>query len=392
MKSRTKTGLEVLQTNGFAQVRGERLGLLAHPASVNGKLLHAVDILKGRPSVRLLKLFGPQHGLRGETQDNMIEWQDYKDPLTKIPVHSLYGKTRRPTGPMLSGLDTLVIDLQDVGSRYYTFIWTMFLCLQACAQYKKRVLVLDRPNPINADTREGPLLETAWTSFVGLKPLPVRHGLTIGEIARYLNKEYDLGADLTVIWMQNYKRRMWFDETGLPWVPPSPNMPLLETALVYPGMCLLEGTNLSEGRGTTRPFEIFGAPFIEPHRLVAELAARRLPGVLWRPLHFQPAFQKWAGQLCGGAQIHVTDKKIFRPVLTATTILATVARLHKRHFKWRRPPYEYERKKLPIDILAGSPAFRKSINAGKDPRALAQNWAKDLQKFSNRIKRYLRYE
>ena len=304
--AKVKTGLDVLIDSRCALLRGERVGLLCHPASVDGRLRHAAPLLKEN-GADLRRLFGPQHGLRGETQDNMVEWRGFTDPLTGLPVHSLYGDHRKPTAGMLDGIDVLVVDLQDVGARYYTFVWTLLLCLEACAETGKRVVVLDRPNPLGGD-REGNVLDPAWRSFVGLAPIPMRHGLTIGELALCFRDFFDLLVELVVVPMAGWRPGMYFDETGLPWVMPSPNMPTLDTAVVYPGMCLLEGTELSEGRGTTRPFEICGAPYIDPYRFAAAMMSHRLPGCVFRPLHFEPTFQKYAGELCGGVQIHVTDR------------------------------------------------------------------------------------
>lgn len=338
-------------------LRGARLGALLHPASVGNNWRHASAILEELDGTlfRLAAFFGPQHGFLGQTQDNMIEWQSYEHPRLGIPVHSLYGEVREPTRAMLENLEVLLIDLQDVGARYYTFIWTMFLCLRACARSGLRAVVLERPNPLNGLTTEGPMLDPAYRSFVGLHPLPVRHGQTIGELARRFQEEAFPQLDLTVLPMQNWERAMWFDQTGLPWVMPSPNMPTLATATVYPGMCLLEGTNISEGRGTTRPFEIFGAPFIDAELLVRELNARKLPGVHFRALWFQPAFQKFAGELCGGAQLHVLARDQFEPFRTGIEIIRTIRRLYANSFAWKQPPYEYEREKLPIEVLLGGP-------------------------------------
>ena len=283
----------------------------------------------------------------------MVEWKSYEHPQLGIPVFSLYGENREPTPEMLEGLDVLLIDLQDIGARYYTFIWTMFLCLRACEKSGVPVVVLDRPNPINGLTREGPMLDPNYRSFVGLHPLPVRHGLTIGELAELFQKEAFPQCKLTVLPMKGWERAMWFDETSLPWVMPSPNMPSVETATVYPGMCLLEGTNISEGRGTTRPFELFGAPFIEAEKLSRELNQLRLPGVHFRENWFQPTFQKFAGQTCGGAQLHVTDRNRFTPYRTAIEIIRTIRRMYGDSFQWKQPPYEYEFERLPIEILLG---------------------------------------
>jgi len=387
-----KTGLDLIQREGFARLAGQRVGLLVHPAAVDRRLAHAAAIFHAAGEVDLRCLFGPQHGLHGETQDNMIEWEGFTDPVTGLRVLSLYGRNRRPTGEQLAGIDTLVIDLQDVGTRCYTFIWTVLLCLEACAEAGKRVLVLDRPNPIGGSEREGAILDPEFSSFVGLAPIPLRHGLTIGELALYFRRRFALDVQLEVVRMEGWRRALWFEQTGLPWVMPSPNMPTVETALVYPGMCLLEGTELSEGRGTTRPFEIFGAPFIDPERLVARLQAFRLPGAVFRPLHFEPTFQKHASRVCGGAQIHVTDRHWFRPVLTAVSILAVIRELWPDDLQWKQPPYEYETEKLPLDILAGGAWLREGIEAAREPGQMAAGWQVGLDGFAREIGELLRYE
>ena len=363
MPDKVKTGLDLIIRKWPKALGGARIGLVVHPASVNHRLQHAAAICLDSRKFRLSAYFGPQHGIRGETQDNMIEWEGFRDTATGLPVFSLYGKARKPTPSMLSDLDVMVIDLQDVGSRYYTFIWTMALIMQACRDAGKPVVVLDRPNPIGGHLLEGPVLDPRYSSFVGLYPLPVRHGMTIGEIALYLASLYT-GLELRVIPMEGWRRRMWFDNTGLPWVLPSPNMPTADTALVYPGMCLLEGTNLSEGRGTTRPFEVFGAPFINPDLLAKRLSGFKLPGVFFRPLYFIPTFQKHTGKLCGGAQIHVTDRERFRPFRTGVGIIKAVFDLYGKDFSWKSPPYEYEENLIPIDILAGTDRLRKDMEAG----------------------------
>ena len=339
------------------KLRGVRLGALLHPASVSATFAHAAHILEHKQGelFRLRALFGPQHGYLGQTQDNMVEWQSYEHPRLRIPVHSLYGEQREPTQAMLESIDALLIDLQDVGARYYTFIWTMFLCMRACEQCGVDVIVLDRPNPITGMAVEGPRLDPAYRSFVGLHPLPIRHGRTIGELAALFRDEAFPQCRLTVLPMKGWDRAMWFDQTGLPWVMPSPNMPSLETATVYPGMCLLEGTNVSEGRGTTRPFELFGAPFINAEAVARELNQVGLPGVHFRENWFQPTFQKFAGEICGGAQLHVTDRNRFTPFQTGIEIIRTIRRMYHDSFLWKEPPYEYEYKRLPIEVLLGGP-------------------------------------
>ncbi len=337
--------------------RGVRIGALLHPASVSSKLEHASQILERHNGdlFGLAAFFGPQHGFLGQTQDNMIEWDGYEHPRLHIPVDSLYGEHREPTSEMLDALDVLLVDLQDIGSRYYTFIWTLYLCMRACQRHGIAVVVLDRPNPINGVTTEGPVLDPTYKSFVGMHPIPVRHGRTIGELAQQFRDEAFPNCQLIVLPMENWQRAMWFDQTGLQWVMPSPNMPALDSATVYPGMCLLEGTNISEGRGTTRPFEIFGAPFIDAEKLCGELNSLRLPGVFFRGNYFQPTFHKFGGELCGGAQIHVTDRNAFRPFQTGLEIIRAIRKSYPDQFAWKQPPYEYETEKLPIEILLGGP-------------------------------------
>ena len=386
------TGLDQVERLWPRDLRGARVGLVAHPASVDRTLGHAVDVFRRAKKFRLSALFGPQHGIYGQTQDNMVEWEGFRDRVTGLPVYSLYGKVRKPTPPMLKDIDVLVVDLQDVGSRYYTFIWTLDLCMQACREAGKSVVVLDRPNPLGGTLTEGPVLRPGFRSFVGLRPLPVRHGMTIAEIGHYLEDKYHPGVHYRVVPLKGWKRRHWFDAARLPWVIPSPNMPTPDTALVYPGMCLLEGTNLSEGRGTTRPFEIFGAPFIHAETIAKLLREFRLPGVVFRPLSFEPTFQKHAGLLCGGVQLHVTDREKFRPFRTGVAVLKAVHNTYPRDFAWKQPPYEYEEIKMPIDILAGSEQLRKDIESWKDLREMEAWWKEELKAFEKIRKKYLIYK
>ena len=391
-KKAVRTGLDLAERLWPKDLNGARVGLVVHPASIDLWLDHAVAVCSRSKKFKLSALFGPQHGIFGQTQDNMIEWEGFRDPATGLPVYSLYGRTRKPAPAALAELDALVIDLQDVGSKYYTFIWTLELCMQACHEAGKTVVVLDRPNPIAGHLVEGPVQKTEYASFVGLRPLPVRHGMTIGEIGLYLCAEFYHGLDCRVVAMEGWKRKQWFDQTGLPWVLPSPNMPTLDTALVYPGMCLLEGTNLSEGRGTTRPFEIFGAPFLRPDTLVSLLNDFKLPGVLFRPLSFQPTFQKHSGAVCGGAQIHVTDRETFRPFKTGVAILKAIHNTWPRDFAWKQPPYEYEEVNMPIDILAGSDRLRKDIESWKKLGEMEAWWREETKAFEKTRKQYLIYK
>jgi uncharacterized protein YbbC (DUF1343 family) len=387
-----QTGLDIFERQWPKKLKDSRVGLLMHPASVNKRLEHAIDLFKKSKKFQLTALFGPQHGIYGETQDNMIEWEGFSDLHTGLPVFSLYGCTRKPEPSMLEDIDVIVIDLQDVGARYYTFVWTMENCMQACMEMNKSLIILDRPNPIGGHKIEGPVLEKAYASFVGQRPLPIRHGMTTGEIGNFLRNEFYPSLDFHVIYIQGWKRKMWFDETGLPWVMPSPNMPTPDTATVYPGICLLEGTNISEGRGTTRPFEIFGAPVIEPGLLVKQLKEFDLSGVIFRPLYFQPTFQKHAGKVCGGAQLYVAQRESFKPFKTGVAILKAVHNLYPEHFSWRQPPYEYETEKLPIDILAGTDKLRKDIEKGEKLDRMEEWWQEECNQFDKVIrKKYLIY-
>ena len=390
-KKHTLSGLDLIEKAWPRDLRGARVGLVVHPASMNRRLEHAVPICARSKKFKLAALFGPQHGILGQTQDNMIEWEGFSDPATGLPIYSLYGRTRKPRPEMLAHIDALVIDLQDVGSRYYTFIWTLELCMQACKEAGKTVVVLDRPNPLGGQVTEGPLLQNEFASFVGLRPLPVRHSMTIGEIGAYLHHTFHPELDYRVIAMEGWKRNLWFDQTGLPWVMPSPNMPFLDTAIVYPGMCLFEATNLSEGRGTTRPFEIFGAPFIHADTIVGVLKEAKLPGVVFRPLSFLPTFQKHANILCHGAQIHVTDREKFRPFKTGVAILKAIHNTYPRDFAWKQPPYEYEEINLPIDILAGTSRLRKEIESWKDLNEMEKWWKEEARAFEKIRKKHLLY-
>jgi uncharacterized protein YbbC (DUF1343 family) len=385
------TGLDVLEEMKFRQIRGSKVGLVVNPASVNRRLEHAADIFTRAEGLKMVSLFGPQHGITGTTQDNMIEWQGALDKRLGLPAHSLYGSHRKPTGEMLEGIDTLVLDLPDVGARYYTFNWTAKLCLEACAEKGIKMVVLDRPNPINGIQTEGPLLHCSYRSFVGLFEIPIRHGMTTGELLLMMNGEEKIGCNLEVIKARGWERKMWFDETGLPWVIPSPNMPTLDTAIVYPGMCLLEATNISEGRGTTRPFEICGAPYVNAHEMVNAMNEYKLPGVFFRPLQFEPTFQKHSGKTCGGFQIHVTDRESFRPMQTTVALLFSVKKLYPGYFEWKNPPYEYEYEKLPIDILWGDTSIREAVDGGGHYDEILEKMKRGDEDFKHLREKYLVY-
>jgi uncharacterized protein YbbC (DUF1343 family) len=393
MSYKVKTGLDLLEKAWPKSLKASNIGLLVHPASINSQLKHSVDICMQSKKFKVKTLFGPQHGIRGETQDNMIEWEGFNDKKTGIQVYSLYGKTRKALPDMLKNIDIIVIDLQDIGARYYTFVWTMALMMESCQQLKKTIVVLDRPNPIGGHIIEGPVLRPTYKSFVGLHKMPVRHGMSIAEIALYLNDHFYPKLDLHVIQMRGWKRTMWFDDTGLPWVFPSPNIPTINTASVYPGMCLLEGTNLSEGRGTTRPFEVFGAPFIDPFILVNKIQKFRLPGLFFRPMYFLPTFHKHAGKICGGSQIHIIDREKFKPFKTAVAILKSIYELYPNAFSWKNPPYEYEEKLLPIDILSGTDRLRKDIENSTKLGEIEAWWNNEITMFDKETRRkYLIYQ
>jgi uncharacterized protein YbbC (DUF1343 family) len=386
-----RTGLEVLRDRGFGPLRGLSVGLVAHPASVDAGLRHAAELLAAAPGVRLAVLFGPEHGLYGQDQD-LIGVPDQRDPLWGLPVHSLYGgsfDSLSPTDEQLRGLDALVIDLQDVGSRYYTFQATMLLCLEAASRRKLLTVVLDRPNPLGGEAVEGPALRPGFESFVGLHPIATRHGLTIGELARLYRAERGLSGELVVVPCEGWRRGMDFEATGLPWVLPSPNLPTVETAFVYPGQCLLEGTSLSEGRGTTRPFELCGAPWASARRLAERLGAEALPGVVFRPASFRPTFHKFAGQTCGGVQLHVVDRAAFRPVRTGLAVLAALREQCGERFAWRREPYEFVADRPAVDLLFGSDRERLALDAGQPPAAVA--WEAEEEEFRRRRMAYLLY-
>ena len=370
---------ELIASSG--RLRGRRVGLVANAASLDGSFRDTASRLASEPGITLAALFGPQHGFRVTAQDNMIETPHETTGRQRLPVYSLYSETREPTAEMLRDLDALVIDLPDVGTRVYTFIYTMANCLRAARRHDLPVIVCDRPNPIGGEAIEGPVLEPEYASFVGQFSIPLRHGLTMGELARLFNDGFGIGATLDVVRMRGWQRSMYFDATGLPWAMPSPNIPTLDTALAYAGAVLFEGTNLSEGRGTTRPFELIGAPWLDAESLADSLNRAGLPGVHARPSRFQPTFQKHAGMACGGCQLHVTDRHSFAPVRTAVTILATVRRANRERFAWRQPPYEYEATKVPIDILAGTAALRRQIEADAPPGEIAQTWEQGLSEF-----------
>jgi uncharacterized protein YbbC (DUF1343 family) len=386
-----RLGIDVLLDRDRKLVSGQRVGVVSNPASIDHAFRHTADRLANDPDVELGALFGPQHGFRSDVQDNMIETPHAKDAQRRLPIYSLYSETREPTAEMLRDVDVLVIDLQDVGTRVYTYIYTMANCMRAAAKHGVRVVVCDRPNPVGGTAIEGATLRPEYTSFVGQFPIPLRHGLTIGELARLFNDEFGIGAALDVVPLDGWRRWMYFDETALPWVMPSPNLPTLDSTIVYPGAVLFEGTMLSEGRGTTRPFELVGAPWLDGDRLAQAMNARGLPGVHFRPAFFEPTFQKHARETCGGCQIHVLDRTRFEPVRAAVELIAECRAQNPSRFAWREPPYEYEHQKAPIDILFGSDRLRLTIDAGTAAETLVSEWRTDVDAFRRLREKYLLY-
>jgi uncharacterized protein YbbC (DUF1343 family) len=388
------TGLARLVSEGSSLLDGRRIGLCVNATSVDAQLRHAIDLLTARGDLRVTGLFGPEHGVRGDAQD-MIAVDDARDARSDLPIHSLYGHTAAqlsPTPAMLADIDVLVFDIQDIGSRYYTFVWTMVLAMRACAAAGKAFCVLDRPNPLGGLHIEGGAIAPGFDSFVGLVSCPNRHGMTAGEIARWRHGVERLDLDLVVLSMRGWQRDMRFEHTGLPWVMPSPNMPTLDTALVYPGMCLVEGTELSEGRGTTRPFELAGAPYLDGHRLAAALAAMGLPGVMFRPAIFSPMFHKHHGAACGGVQLHVTNPETFRPYRTGVAFLKACYDQAPAAFRWRAKAYEFVDQIPAIDLLAGGDALRTGIEAGASLDELAARWPRDEGEFAAERADSLLYE
>jgi uncharacterized protein YbbC (DUF1343 family) len=389
-----KNGIDVLVAGGYAPLAGKRVGAIVNPTSVDAGFRHLADLLAAAPGVKLAALFGPEHGIRGEAQ-YMEAVGEAIDARTRVPVHSLYGSTfesLRPKPEWLSGLDTLVFDIQDVGSRYYTYVYTMALAMQAAAQARVGFVVLDRPNPIGGVQVEGNLVGEGFRSFVGLYPLPNRHGMTAGELARLFNAEQRFGCELTVVACEGWRRATGFRQTGLPFIPPSPNMPTPETSLVYPGQCLLEGTNVSEGRGTCRPFELFGAPWLDGHALAERLDSARLPGVRFRAARFTPTFDKFKGESCGGAMIHVTDGEAFRPLRTSVAIVQACRELSPDRFRWRSDAYEFVRDVPAFDLLCGTDQVRLGIEAGRPLDRLLDGFEAQAAAFESSRRAYQLYD
>jgi len=384
----TTLGLERLLSEQVDLVAGRRVGLVASTSSVDRALTSTVTRLHQHPAVRLVALFGPEHGLRGEAQAGEPV-ATYIDRGTGLPVHSLYGDTKKPTPDMLHEVETLLVDLQDGGVRFYTYLATLAYVMQAAAEQDIAVIVLDRPTPIGGHKVEGPVLDPEYASFVGPYPIPIRYGMTLGEVARLFNDEFGIGCALEVVPIAGWARTMWFDQTGLPFVPPSPNLPTLQSLTVYPGTCLVEGTNLSEGRGTTRPFEYIGAPWIDAEDLARQMNTLELAGVRFRPVYFVPAFGKYCDELCQGVQLYVQDRELFRPIETTLHLLAGVRAAYPDHFSWR-PPWT-SGGRYPIDLLSGGCLVREHLDASRPVPDLVDQWQEALRSFDDCRARFLLY-
>ncbi len=391
MKKNVILGLEKLITDLPGHLKGKRMGLLSNPASVDYRFNHASRLISQVFPGQLKALFSPQHGFYAEKQDNMIESKHILDPQLNIPIFSLYSDTRIPTQKMFDLIDVLLIDIQDVGTRVYTFIYTVSYCLEIAARLKKQVIILDRPNPIGGTQIEGNVLEKEFASFVGRFSVPMRHGLTIGEISQFFNKEFSLGCDLTIIPMTGWNRQMYWQDTGLPWVLPSPNLPTPESCMVYPGQVVFEGTNISEGRGTTLPFEQFGAPFLNTEKIKTD-ADDLIKGACLRRVNFEPTSGKWQGQVCKGFQIHITSKKAFKPYFSSLVLMQLIIKHHKNEFEFKQPPYEYELEKMPIDLILGSKTLREKLINLEDLTQLSNQWLKKLENFKSISRKYHLYE
>jgi uncharacterized protein YbbC (DUF1343 family) len=386
------TGLEIISDHFPSALKGKRIGILCHAPSITKDFSHITDIFFQRTDCTLSAIFGPQHGIHGQTQDNMIEWRSQRHPVYKIPLYSLYGEHRKPSPEMLKDIDILVIDLQDVGARLYTYIWTVKLCIEACSEAGIPVWLLDRPNPIGNLPFDGPVLKKEYFTFVGGASIPLCHRMTIGEMALWIKEKYYPECDLNIVWMKNWKRSSLFSETWLPWVLPSPNMPTIHTAIVYPGTVLIEALNLSEGRGTTIPFELFGAPFIDSEKLKKNLDARNIEGCAFRIHNFIPTFNKFCGEPCNGLQIHVTDINIFKPVGTALEIFdAIIETSAPDSLKFNLPPYEYEYSLMPFDILSGDSVMRETLLNRENIRIEKERWSYEIEEFRNEFRHFAVY-
>jgi uncharacterized protein YbbC (DUF1343 family) len=384
-------GIERLLEEHLDSISGARVGLICNQASVDHAFHHIADRLFEHDRVNLTALFGPQHGIRGDVQDNMIETAHAVDRVTGLPIHSLYSETRVPTPAMLEDIDVLLFDMQDVGCRIYTFAYTMANCMRAAREYGKKVIVCDRPNPITGLGVAGNVLEPEQASFVGQFSIPTRHGMTLGELARLFNEHFEIGCELEVVPMKGWARKYWQDETDAPWVMPSPNIPTIDSATVFPGTVHFEGTQLSEGRGTTKPFELVGAPYVEPEEYAQRLNELDQPGVYFRSCVFRPTFQKHGGVSCGGVQIHVTDRNAFEPVRAGIAMVKFAFDMYPGEFRWKEPPYEYVFDRNPFDVISGTSKLREAFERGDSLETIETQWQGPLSEFKKIREEYLLY-
>lgn len=386
-----QTGLDRLREGLWKDLRGLRIGLLSNQASLDSRLTPAPQVISQLLPGGLRALYGPQHGYGGEDQDNMVETGHDLDAALQVPVFSLYADAREPLPHMLDTIDVLLIDLQDVGTRVYTFASTMLGCLRAAFRARKKVIVLDRPNPLGGEVVEGNPLGNGYHSFVGPYSFPMRHGLTMGEMARIFQHAFTLNGELDVIPMSGWRRDLLWPGTGLKWLMPSPNMPSWNTALVYPGQVIWEGTNISEGRGTCRPFEIFGAPFFSPRSLLRALAPEATRGCRFQEYRFRPTFHKWQGELCRGFMLHVTDPLTYRPYFTSLCALKATLEVHRNDFRWKDPPYEYEYRRRPVDLIVGDPEILRGLQSGVSVLELEEQWKAGLAAYMEWRRPFLLY-
>jgi uncharacterized protein YbbC (DUF1343 family) len=388
--SQVQFGIDVLADKDFLPIRGMKVGLCTNISSCTTSLEPTITLFTKQKNFKLKAVFAPEHGFYGALQDQ-VRAKTFYDRKRRVRIYSLYSKYLVPDQAVLKTIDALVIDLQDIGARYYTFVWSAVMLIEQMGDLGKKVFILDRPNPLNGEKVQGPVLEPDFVSFVGLYPVPVRHGFTIGELCSFVNSELKLDADITVIKMKGWTRDLLFNDTGLCWTMPTPNMPDFSTALVYPGMCLLEGTNISEGRGTTKPFEVFGAPWIDPFTLVKKLNQKKIPGIRFRPVFYMPTFNKYKGRLCGGAQVYVTNDRRYDPFSMGLEIIQVIRTLYPDKFKWRKPPYEHEKDKMPFEILAGNSWIKEYMEKNQPVSSIRQRWQMDLYRFKRKRRKYLLY-
>ncbi|WHX26386.1 DUF1343 domain-containing protein [Virgibacillus halodenitrificans] len=381
-----KIGLDVFLEKEYKSFIGKRIGLITNMTGVNKELVPAIDLFHEHPDIQLTALYAPEHGIRGDAREGE-KLESTIDPYTGLPVYSLYGATRKPDQAMLEEVDVLLFDLQDIGARYYTYIYTMAYVMEACKEYRKQFVVLDRPNPVAGTQMEGNLVEEDVRSFVGLLPIPNRHGMTVAELAVMFKHEFDYDCELTVIPMEGWQRDKYYDETGLFWVPPSPNTTNIEMNILYPGTCLFEGTNLSEGRGTTKPFEQVGAPFIDGQKLAKIFNQKKIPGVLARPTSFIPTYQKHQNEICGGVQLHVSDRKKLNSFEAGVLLIETIAQMYQSEFKF----ITNDQGKYFFDLLAGTRDL-KQIILKRTVQPFFEACDKELEDFKKQRESYLLYK